>query len=112
MRFLFFGIVALVALSHTSFANDGVTTVESQERKVPVKEGYQKLDLNQFKGLDTSQSAGRPGGHFSTGCKSKSGVESKAGDPGYESCLKEIELDQSARDNNGAKPSMSVTFGK
>lgn len=56
-----------------SLAKSVETKPESAATKVPVKEGYETLDMNQFK--DLQRPTGKSGVKFTTGCTSKSGVQ-------------------------------------
>lgn len=93
------------------FAKDDLKKTDSK-KTISEQDGYQTLDMNQFKGLDSNQPPGESKIKFSGGCKSKGGLEYKIRDAGYESCLREIEMDHSMENKNGAGRAAGFTIGK
>lgn len=83
---------------------------EIPETKVPVKEGYETMDMNQFKDLNRPSKSG-PSVKFQIGCTSKSGVQYKEGDTGYEACLSEASGDNATGPKQGATP-VGIKFGE
>lgn len=92
------------------FAKDLKESKDAAETKVPVKEGYGTLNMDEFKDMNRPTS-GKSGMTFTQTCKGKSGVEYKAGDHGYEACLREAQLDNTIGNKNGASPGVGVQFG-
>ena len=84
---------------------------EITETKVPVKEGYEKLDMNQFKDIQRPNKGAGSGVQFSTVCTSKSGVQYKPEDSGFETCLREADADKAQGLKSGATPNMGVKIG-
>ena len=93
-----------------SFAKNTETTSAAAETKVPVKEGYETLDMNQFKDLNRPSKSGG-GVSFTSNCTSKSGVQHKETDAGYAACLREAQLDNSMGTKNGATPNVGIKLG-
>lgn len=91
-------------LAVTFICLTGIASSESTQPK-----NYQTLDLKQFDGLK-DQSKVKV--NMSMKCKSDSGLEYKAGDMGYEQCVKNSSKNNDQKDgqksqNNGT---MEVTF--
>ncbi|MFZ4402507.1 MAG: hypothetical protein ACOYOK_00255 [Pseudobdellovibrionaceae bacterium] len=84
----------------------------AETKKIPVKAGYEKMDMEQFKDIGRGSSNSSSNMKFISKCKSKNGSEYKTGDKEFESCLREVELDKSSGLKNGASPSVGVSFGK
>ncbi|KYG66820.1 hypothetical protein AZI86_07215 [Bdellovibrio bacteriovorus] len=84
---------------------------ETKNTKVPVKEGYETMDMNQFKDLDRPTKPGGASVKFSSNCVSKTGVQYKEQDSGYAACLREAQMDNAQGLKSGATPSMGVKFG-
>lgn len=100
-------IIGLILLASPSvFAKDSLP-----ESKVPVKEGYGTMNMDEFKGLNNQVKMPKSGVTFSQTCKGKSGVEYKATDNGYEACLREAQMDNTINNKNGAQPGMGVHIG-
>lgn len=103
-------IALILALPVFVFAKDTEKKAELQETKVPVKEGYGTMNMDEFKGMNKPTSS-KSGVSFTQGCKGKTGIEYKESDPGYEGCLREAQMDNAAGNKNGSAPSMGVNFG-
>lgn len=73
------------------------------EGKVPVKEGYETLNMDEFKNVNQSV-ASKSGVTFSQTCRGRSGVEYKSNESGYESCLREAQLDNTHNNMNRVTP--------
>ncbi len=80
--------------------------------KIPVKDGFQTMDMNQFDKLNTNPSHNKTPVQVSSGCINKMGKEFKSGDLGYQACLQEAQTDAAAGSKNGASPSLGITLGK
>lgn len=93
------------------FAKSTDTKSENTDTKVPVKEGYETLDMKQFNDLNRPTKSGGSGLKFSTNCTSKTGIQYKEGDSGYAGCLREAQMDNAQGLKNGASPNVDVKFG-
>ena len=102
---IFFALILITPLF--SFAKN-----EATGTKVPVKEGYETMDMNQFKDLDRPTKSGGTSVQFSSNCVSKTGVQYKEKDSGYAACLREADIDKAQGLKNGATPNMGVKFGE
>ena len=84
---------------------------EITETRVPVKEGYETMDMNQFKNLDGGTKSGKSGVSFTSSCTGKNGVQFSEGQTGYDGCLREAQMDNSIGNKNGATPNFGVQLG-
>lgn len=69
---------------------------------------YQKIDMNQFKSLNTKANTNIK---LYSNCKNRAGFEFKDSDTGYASCLNEVEVDQKSRAEEGASTSAVIKIG-
>lgn len=83
---------------------------ETTDTKVPVKDGYETMDMSQFKDLDRPTKSGA-NVKFSSRCTSKTGLKYKEQDSGYAACLREADHDKAQGIKKGATPDMGIKFG-
>lgn len=95
-----------------ALAAEPVIAPVNDAAKVPVKDGFQTMDMNQFDKLSAQPSRSKAPVQFSSGCINKMGKEFKSGDLGYQACLQEAQTDAAAGSKNGASPSLGITIGK
>ncbi len=102
-------IFLAVSFSGKIFADQ---TAAETAKKVPVKEGFAPMDMNQFKGISSGQPEGNSKIKIEGKCKTSSGAEIKVGDNGYDLCVRQSELDKANNKKSGAENTIGVTFGK
>lgn len=90
------------------------------EEKIPVKPpkaGYQEVDMNQFKNLDTSKPASSSAVvKFEGVCTTSAGIDLKPSDAGFERCMTDAAANSASQGNsdkkhNGPTQSYKVKFG-
>lgn len=105
---IFFALILITPLFSLAESTDSKS---QHAEKVPVKEGYETLDMNQFNDLNRPTKSGGASVKFSSNCVSKTGVQYKEKDSGYAACLREAQMDNAQGLKNGATPNMGVKFG-
>lgn len=53
----------------------------------------------------------KSGMKVTTGCKTASGLEYRAGEPGYDSCLSQLQMNRDGDKKDGSGTSVNFTFG-
>ncbi len=105
-------LLAVVFVAVSGFSSNEPTSTNSTTNSTA--KNYQTMDLKQFDGL---QEQSKVKVNVSMKCKSDSGLEYKAGDMGYEQCVKSSSkngsqnVDQKSQNNGtGNTGTMEVTF--
>ncbi len=75
------------------------------------KDGFEVLDMNKFKGLNTKEKESKSQVKFHSNCIKK-GIQYKTGDAGYEACLREAEMSATLKKDKGTAPSAGFTIGQ
>lgn len=99
-----------IILFSTSCFAEVSSKVNEVSQKVPMKPGYETLNMDEFKNIDSTLNGANTKFNFKVGCRWKSGLEVKSTDVGYDSCMRELEADRmrGQRDNTSASSSELV----
>ncbi len=92
-------IIALVLAAGFAHAETKSTTTKKVD-----KDGYQVLDMNQFKDLDPNYKQKNPRVKVTSTCKTSTGAEYEAGNAGYDACLREAEANNISPKTDGTTP--------
>lgn len=104
---MFLLIQALVSVAMASVPSAKNSNLH--QLKVPVRPDFKTLSTDQFKGLGNPMSGSPRHFQFSAGCKTNTGAEYKAGEAGYDSCLREAHLSRGGPESR-AGHTQSVDF--
>jgi|GEM_PF-4535025 len=119
-------VTILTSLTLASFSLASDNTKRDQPKKLQLNPEFKPselpLDLSSDLPLDRSSNLGtskmpaqeiekKSAISVSTGCKTSSGLEYKAGEPGYESCLSQLQYSSQDKKKDGSGASVNFTFG-
>ncbi len=76
------------------------------------KNGYRVLDVNQFKDLDVKSKKNSPSVSVTSSCKANNGNEYTVGSIGYESCIRETQMEHVTGKKDSASPTTTFTITK
>ncbi|WP_413559452.1 hypothetical protein [Bdellovibrio sp. HCB209] len=98
-------VLFLVSMSVSAYAE------EQQNVKIPVKDGFQKLDMQGFQGAQGTSATTSPKTKTSVsiGCTDVTGRSFKAEDAGYQNCLMETKSRSGNPNDKGSN--VNVQFG-
>ncbi|WP_374078091.1 hypothetical protein [Bdellovibrio bacteriovorus] len=85
---------------------------QDEGEKVPVKEGYETLDMSEYQAFEKTKVPSKKGGtKFSTSCKDITGAEFKQGEAGYETCLGQVKPGKSSDKEPGNSMNVNMDLG-